>query len=522
MHGRSVFFRSALATVAVSCCISFSACFEGAVLNPSPNTFHVAPHGDDANDGSSSFPWRTIQHAANVLRAGETAYVHEGEYRERVQINVSGSPALGSVTFVAYPGDRPTLDGRNLPLPVDNAAMLLIEDHSHVIVDGFEIRNDYASQGNQFPSGILILGASSEIVIRNCIIHHIGNNRPAIHGDGPFAHGIAVYGTRAPQAARAIRIEGNELHHLETGGSEALVVNGNVDGFEILDNYIHHVNNIAIDCIGYEGTSPDDAFDRARHGIVRGNRIEDASGVGNRFYSDPYGALGIYIDGAFDVVVERNMILRTDFGLEIASEHPERTAQAIRVHSNVIAESRTVGLSIGGWIEDWGGASDVVIVNNTFYRNDALRAGHGEVALLRHLSDIRLFNNLIVAREQGGFLLNEATTGDAVRVDFNLYVSSGGTADALWIWNGVEYTTFHAYREASGNDRHSLVARPLFEDDSDGRFLLRRGSPGIDAGDNAAIRPFGPLDIAGRPRIVDGDGDGRPIVDLGAYETPTR
>jgi predicted outer membrane repeat protein len=53
-------------------------------------------------------------------------------------------------------------------------------------------------------------------------------------------------------------------------------------------------------------------------------------------------------------------------------------------------------------------------------------------------------------------------------------------------------------------------------DDDYGDLHLRAGSPAVDAGTNSAISL--PTDLDGNPRIVDGDGDGTAIVDMGAYE----
>ena len=286
-----------------------------------------------------------------------------------------------------------------------------------------------------------------------------------------------------------------------------LGVNGNVDGFTITGNFIHHVNNIAIDCIGFEGMAPAGALDQARNGLVTGNRIEDTSGAGNSYYgADPYGALGIYVDGGRDIVIERNTILRTDFGIEVSSEHLGRVASGIVVANNIIAESRTVGLSVGGWIEAWGGAEDVAIVNNTFYHNDTLQEGHGEIALLRHIDGIRFHNNIVAANAQGAFLLNEAPTGDAITADHNLYVSDDGDADGTWIWNGVELETLAAYRAASGNDAAALAAAPRFAGAENDDFRLQAGSPCIDAGSNEALPALIQVAHDGTDRTLDGDG----------------
>ncbi|MGA2947099.1 MAG: choice-of-anchor Q domain-containing protein [Candidatus Sulfotelmatobacter sp.] len=48
-------------------------------------------------------------------------------------------------------------------------------------------------------------------------------------------------------------------------------------------------------------------------------------------------------------------------------------------------------------------------------------------------------------------------------------------------------------------------------------FHLKAGSAVIDAGDNSAP-DLPPLDLGGKPNIVDGNGGGIAIIDMGAYE----
>jgi hypothetical protein len=63
----------------------------------------------------------------------------------------------------------------------------------------------------------------------------------------------------------------------------------------------------------------------------------------------------------------------------------------------------------------------------------------------------------------------------------------------------------------------SISEDPLFVDPTISGYQLRAGSPCIDTGDNEAPGlPESDLDV--NPRIVDGDGDGAAVIDMGAFE----
>ena len=53
--------------------------------------YYVSKFGSDRNNGSRFEPFRTIQAGVNVATAGDTIYVMQGIYNERIFINKTGS-----------------------------------------------------------------------------------------------------------------------------------------------------------------------------------------------------------------------------------------------------------------------------------------------------------------------------------------------------------------------------------------------------------------------------------------------
>ena len=68
----------------------------------------------------------------------------------------------------------------------------------------------------------------------------------------------------------------------------------------------------------------------------------------------------------------------------------------------------------------------------------------------------------------------------------------------------------------------NLDADPLFAGELLAEFSLRAGSPAIDSSYSPALAPGeSATDLAGNPRIQDGNGDGVAARDMGAFEAAT-
>jgi len=491
------------------------ACLSGAFAQAN-SSFYVSTTGNDSNPGTQTAPWRTIQHAADTVRAGGTVNVQGGVYEELVSINKSGNAADGFITFRSYPGETAVLDAEHFT-PSGRSAVLTIQSKSYVRIEGFEIRNFRTAEHRLSPLGINVIGSGSHIELLKNNIHHIeqtfeGRDAPGRGGNG---FGIAVYGTDAKTPITDLIIDGNEVHHLKTGSSESLVVNGNVTNFRITHNVVHDNNNIGIDVIGFERTAPDPAVDQARDGVVGSNLVYDITSRGNPAYRNDESSDGIYVDGGARILIEQNVIHDVDFGIELASEHKDRATSYITARNNLIYHCHTAGVSIGGYAPERGHTDHSTVVNNTLYDNDTSRTGSGEFQMQWNMADNIFANNIVYAGARCLITLTKSQVDKnhpSVTIDHNLYYCASGAKASTWAGAFSTVTGFDKYVEYTGNDRHSRFLDPHFVDTATKDFHLQSDSPAIAAGTTDGV-PVGRLDLEGLPRVNSKN------IDIGCYQT---
>ncbi|HIA52191.1 MAG TPA: hypothetical protein EYN91_08920 [Candidatus Melainabacteria bacterium] len=287
----------------------------------------------------------SIQAAIDRAQEGSIIKVYPGVYKERLHIKKDNISLRGDGKAVI------DLEGQKT-----SGGAININNRRGVQIDGFEIRN---VKGGDTPTGIQIEGASRDISITNNNVHHIENSKNA--------HGIVVRGTSA-EPMRNIVIANNEVHNLKLGSSESIAINGNVDGFRVINNKVHDNDNIGIDVIGYEGVGRA-GIDRARNGIIAGNLVYNIDTKNNPAYRGDRSGAGIYVDGGSDIIIENNTIKNSNYGIELASEHAGKYTTRIQVRRNVVEGSHLAGISLGGGSASNGGVSDSIIENNDFRNN---------------------------------------------------------------------------------------------------------------------------------------------------------
>ncbi len=93
----------------------------------------VATNGDDGNPGNENQPWRTLQHAADSVGAGDTVSVRAGDYAG-AYIENSGTSSQ-PIVFRAFGAEEPSITDDNPETPDG----FNIEGASYVTVQGFTI-----------------------------------------------------------------------------------------------------------------------------------------------------------------------------------------------------------------------------------------------------------------------------------------------------------------------------------------------------------------------------------------------
>lgn len=489
------------------CLFLIPACGSKKVDNSTPaatsKNIYVSPEGSDGNAGTLQAPLRNINTALAKVLSGDTVLVRAGTYYEKVKFSKSGRLDK-AITLKAYAGERPVISGEGLSI-TGKEALVTISNVSYIVFEGFDVCNYKSTTPWVNVNGILVNEGSGNITLRKNKIYNIEHN--VAPEDGRSGHGIEIIGNTSV-AMKNILVEENEIHDCNTGYSENLTINGYVDGFVIRKNKIYNAENIGIDAAGGYGANPTPAFNYARNGVISDNELYNIDmTTGPVGGTTGHGAIGIYIDGARNITVERNNVHECDRGIGIVSENDAYPTSNCIVRNNFVANCWRTGIYLGGYLNyTSGGTNDCYVINNTLYFNNKV-LGHfgeieGEIRLTERCNNNVIKNNIVYGRPVDVLVHKYTATGTNNIIDHNLYYTTG---TAKWIWNGTEYTSYDAWKTACGGDANSSNGTdPFLVNTTLPDLHIQSSSPAKNTGIVINTDVHGSTDIDGKPRIVNG------------------
>ncbi|QSX09587.1 right-handed parallel beta-helix repeat-containing protein [Alkalibacter rhizosphaerae] len=301
------------------------------VEEPKANTvagaFFVSKSGNDANPGTESAPWKTIQKAANTLQAGQTVYIKAGTYNERVVLKNSGSSG-NYITYTNYPGDTVVIDGAGIDWGYSWGTLFNVNSRHYIKINGLRVVNSrWGGIGSQPDNN-----GSQNVIVTNCSTYNTK------------ASGIAFY------HAANITVDGNSIEKACTAiGSQEAISISNVATFTIRNNKVFNITNSTQGA----GGEAIDAKNGSSNGKIYNNTIHDIAKIG--IYIDAYSKTSSNIE------VYGNNIYNCGQGIAVATEK-SGLLRNVNIHNNSIKNCST-GYAVGGWSSGYSHDMDTIKFN---------------------------------------------------------------------------------------------------------------------------------------------------------------
>lgn len=475
-------------------------------LNTSAQTNYFVDdgNGNDLNNGTSlATAWKTIQKACNAATPNSIVQIKAGTYNENIVVNISGTPG-NSITLKNYLNDIVLIDGTG----TSGTTMLSVTDKNYLNFQNLTIQNLTVNDAQ----GVLIettgSNSSTELSFKNITIKNINwtSNPLTIPTSNNNAQSFIAYG--GDGGITNITIDSCKVFNNILGFSEAMTLDGNVDGFTIKNCEVHDNTNIGIDIAGNYQVSSNPTTDHARNGLLFNNTCY-------KNVSLAATSAGIYVDGGQNVLIEKNKCYENGNGIEIGCEE-NGTTNTIIVKNNLIYNNQEVGIYVGGYTTSTSGqVLDCIIRNNTLLKNNSLNDGTGEMNISK-ASNCVFENNIFYTNNQDVLFSVDAISPQTNNVfNYNCWFTPSNDPNNITVnWRTSTYSTFADYQTGISDETNSIyndpdLVNPVLPAPD---LHLLTASPCINSGNPGTVISTGELDYYGNARIFGSN------IDIGASE----
>lgn len=404
--------------------------------------------------------------------AGQTIYLRQGIYTFPSTLTIGCKGTADSwISIESYPGETAIIS--NSTINFTSSAKYV--SFAHLIVSDLHDLH--------WGSAVRVSGGASFINLHDLEIYNI-NCREIIGSDTSGCNPLVIYGDSSTPITN-IAIHNCFIHDCDTGWSEALTLNGNVENCTISNCTIMDITNIGIDFAGnYEWTGTvGDPNNQTRFCTVENCLIMNCQ--------SPYAtSAGLYSDGARDNTFRYNVIYNCQCGIELGSEQPGSVSENFHIYNNLIIDSgRCIG--IGAYLETGAQNRNGYIYNNTFVCGDSNKENYG--LYVERTDNVNFYNNIVYGTPNTKLFSNGYNS--KVNMGNNCWYQLGGSKPS--------------------SDSTGIFADPLFKANNltiYGNYQVMDNSPCINRGINASETTVGVLDLNGNLRT-------NGVIDIGAFES---
>jgi predicted outer membrane repeat protein len=473
----------------------------------------------------------TIYPDIHVVCAGPAVTAIDATGTGRSVVNLTGGSLVGR------PNANFSIDGCRLTGGIGDVNPTYSNRGGGILVHGDAVISNNLITGNVlsgslanwFGAGVyLALGRS--VVIGNTISYNVANPPPVSgqndsHG---FGGGIFVLNFKSDPNPATPVIEGNlisdNLAQGESGVGGGIWVDGNPD--TVIRRNLIIGNRAALQggAINAQGTIT------ISDNLIYGNSTAVFGGGINLFQSSAQITNNtIYGNSATETNRPSGYSFASygggiEVGTLIAQSPPDVT-----LRNNLVTGNTITSAGIGGGVHS--DRTSPAIVNNDIWNNLKLPSTtsniegdftaaqvigqNGNLSVDPKFVRAPLFTDSTIAagttttaavREVGRYLVNH-----------KLEYDNDGIVRTITAINATSRIVTFAPALAAASQAFKMVSDWGATTNVSEDFRLQSTSPGIDAGSNTGVSP---VDMAGVPRVQDGDNNGTNMVDMGAYEVP--